>query len=187
MVSLLHRKTYVKPGDTVLMRIGYSEVAVHMRVADKLMPVRITESDYPMAQILGDYENKFGGAITLGEAGFYTDSQGIYSDSIVLMHVRWAPTATPGRFYVYDADGIRLLSGFRLYEEARDRARELEGGSLRLCDTRTTPPFWAHFMPVSLDAEVTYTRDGNAQDAHIHDPAASTPYFFGGRRHLQES
>ncbi|WP_411087844.1 hypothetical protein [Streptomyces sp. 061-3] len=185
MVSLLHKKTYAKPGDTVLMRIGYSEVAVHMRVADKLMPVRITESDYPMAQILGDYENKFGGAITLGEAGFYTDSQGIYSDSIVLMHVRWAPTASSGRFYVLSPDGTRVPSGYRLFEEARDTARRI-GGEVRLCDTRSTPPCWAHFMPVSLDAEVTYTRDGKAQDAHVHDPAASTPYFFGGRRQLQE-
>ncbi|MFJ4739128.1 hypothetical protein [Streptomyces sp. NPDC088775] len=185
MVSLLHKKTYVNPGDTVLMRIGYSEVAVHMRVADKVMPVRVTETDYPMAQILADYENNFGGAITLGEAGLYTDREGIYSDAITLTHVRWAPTATSGRFYVLNPDGTRVPSGYHLFEEARDTARRI-GGEVRLCDTRSTPPFWAHFMPVSLDADVRHTRNGDVQDAYIHDPDAIEPHFFGGRRHLQE-
>ncbi|QDN54060.1 hypothetical protein [Streptomyces sp. S1D4-20] len=175
-VSLLGRRTTVKAGDTVLMRIGYSEVAVHMRVAGKLMPVRITTGGrYPMAQILGDYAHPFGGAITLGEAGLYTDSEGtIYSDAIVATHVAWAPTATPGGFYVFTDEG-RVPNAFPLFEEARDDARRI-GGEVRHADNRYTPPFWTRFTPVSLDAKVTRRYEAQGRNDESRATLTSEKY-----------
>ncbi|MFF5019444.1 hypothetical protein [Streptomyces sp. NPDC001165] len=154
-VSLLGRRVTVTPGDTVLMRIAHSEVARDMGVAGRVMPVKVTEGKRPMAQILGDYAHPFGGAVTLGEAGLFSGTEGIHSDAIVATHVAWAPTASPGRFYVFTDEG-RIPNPFCLFEEARDDARRL-GAGVRHADTRFTPPFWTRFAPVSLDARVTYS------------------------------
>ncbi|MFD7552444.1 hypothetical protein [Streptomyces sp. NPDC059816] len=175
-VSLLNRKTTVEPGDTVLMRIGHSEVARHMRAAGKLMPVRITTGGpSPMAQILGDYAHPFGGAITLGEAGLYTGSDGvIYSDAIVATHVAWAPTAAPGRFYIFAGEG-RVPNSFRLFEEARDAARSI-GGEVQHADNRYMPPFWTRFAPVSLDARVTHRYEVQGRNGESRATLTSEKY-----------
>lgn len=67
---------YVKVGDTVNMEIAFSEVAMHMRVAGKVMPVKLVSER--MAQLLRPDGSDFSFPITMGEAGFYEDSRGIY-------------------------------------------------------------------------------------------------------------
>ncbi|MGW3274935.1 hypothetical protein ACWDFH_26195 [Streptomyces kronopolitis] len=156
--SLFGKKTYVQPGDTVAMRLGFSEVAMHMRVADKVMPVRITtEQPHPMAQILGDFESPFSFPIHTGEAGFYTDADGIYSNRIVDVGVRWAPTSSPTRFYLFNDEGVRYLTPFRLFEEARDTALLEDGvGVRRALQARGLGPCWFRYVTIPLDAAVTY-------------------------------
>jgi hypothetical protein len=72
------RKVYVQPGDVVRVELPHSEVCMHMRVAGQVRRVRITEDRYPAAQILNEDGSNFSFGIGLGEAGFYTDAEGIY-------------------------------------------------------------------------------------------------------------
>lgn len=67
---------YVKVGETVKMEITYSEVAMHMRVAGKVMDVKLVSEN--MAQLLRPDGSDFSFPITSGEAGFYRDERGIY-------------------------------------------------------------------------------------------------------------
>ncbi|MEW2497444.1 hypothetical protein AB0942_28490 [Streptomyces nodosus] len=175
-VSLLGRKTIVRPGDTVLMRIAHSEVARDMRVAGKLMPVRITTgSRAPMAQILGDYANPFGGAVHLGEAGFFSGTEEIHSDAIVATHLAWAPTAAPGKFYVF-TDGHRIADPFARFEDARDEARKVVRGEIRWADRSHIPSFWVRFAPVSLDAKVSYSYEAQGRNGESRATLMSEKY-----------
>lgn len=157
------------------MRIAHSGVARDMGVAGKVMPVRITTGGRgPMAQILGAYAHPFGGAVTLGEAGLFSGTEEIYSDDIVATHVAWAPTASPGRFYVFTDEG-RVPNPFRLFEEACDEARRLSG-EVRHADNRYTPPFWTRFAPVSLDAKVTYSYEAQGRNGESRATIWSEKY-----------
>ncbi|MGW2657033.1 hypothetical protein ACWC1D_25675 [Streptomyces sp. NPDC001478] len=140
------------------MRVAYSDVTVHMGVAGRLMPVRITTSgQHPMAQILGDYARPFGGAVTLGEVGLCADGEGaVHSDAIVATHVAWAPTAAAGRFYVFTGDR-RAANPCARFEDARDEASRVVGGEVRWADRQSMPSFWVRFAPVCLGAKVTYS------------------------------
>lgn len=73
-------KRYVNVGDKVRVRLPWSEVCMHMGVAGREMFVRPLAST---AQLIDDNGREFSFPITLGEAGFYTDSAGIYTNDIV--------------------------------------------------------------------------------------------------------
>lgn len=66
-------------GETVTMEIGYSECAMSMRVAGKIMQVRLLPSEChgALAQLMeGGHE--FSAPILVGEAGIYRDDDGYY-------------------------------------------------------------------------------------------------------------
>lgn len=60
----------LKIGDRFHATMPWSEVCVHMQVADRVMEVEVREHG---AQLLKD-ERPFSHPITWGEAGIYTDS-----------------------------------------------------------------------------------------------------------------
>ena len=70
-------RAYLQAGDVVRVRLPYSEVCIHMRVAGKPMSVQIVqEGDTAMAQLLSDDGSRFSFPILLGEAGIHTDGTG---------------------------------------------------------------------------------------------------------------
>ena len=63
-------RMYLQAGDVVRVRLPYSEVCIHMRVAGKPMNVQLLqEGSSPMAQLLNDDGSRFSFPILLGEAG----------------------------------------------------------------------------------------------------------------------
>ena len=69
----------IRPGDRVRLELPYSEVCMHMRVAGRVMDVRMTEGRYPMAQLLNADSSEFSFPITTGEAGIFGDvDRGFY-------------------------------------------------------------------------------------------------------------
>ena len=68
---------YLQTGDVVRVRLPWSEVCMHMRVAGRPMNVQIVvEGTAPVAQILNDDGTRFSSPILLGEAGIFTDATG---------------------------------------------------------------------------------------------------------------
>lgn len=65
----------VKPGDTVRLRLPWSEVCMHLRVTDQVRNVRVLHT---AAQILNEDGTKFSFPITHAEAGIYSDAEGLY-------------------------------------------------------------------------------------------------------------
>lgn len=79
-----HGRVWLSPGQVVRMRIGYSEVACHLRVAGTVMDVQVTTGEYPMAQLFRDGK-RFSAPVTTGEAGIYgcrTDGFYVYPDGV---------------------------------------------------------------------------------------------------------
>lgn len=73
-------RTWLTPGQTVRMFIGYSEVACHMRVAGTVMDVRLTTGIHPMAQLYSDNGHPFSFPIGTGEAGIFGSTRdGFYT------------------------------------------------------------------------------------------------------------
>jgi hypothetical protein len=69
----------VGPGDRVRLELPHSEVCMHMRVAGRVMDVRMTEGRYPMAQLLNSDGSEFSFPIGTGEAGIFGDlDRGFY-------------------------------------------------------------------------------------------------------------
>ena len=70
-------KTYLAVGDLIDLKMPYSEVCCHMRIADTVMTVEVVQSHggYPMAQLWKD-GRKFSFPILTSEAGIYTDGSG---------------------------------------------------------------------------------------------------------------
>lgn len=69
----------VRPGDRVRIELPYSEVCMHMRVAGRVMDVRMTDGRYPMAQLLNPDGSEFSAPILTGEAGIFGDvERGFY-------------------------------------------------------------------------------------------------------------
>lgn len=64
-------KFYVSPGDVVRVMIPHSEVCMHMRVAGKVMSVKVCDG-FKGAQLLNDDGTNYSFPITMGEAAFYT-------------------------------------------------------------------------------------------------------------------
>ena len=70
-------RMHLQAGDVVRLRLPYSEVCMHMRVAGKPMNVQIVvEGTSAVAQLLNDDGSRFSSPILLGEAGIYTDGAG---------------------------------------------------------------------------------------------------------------
>src|SRR5438067_1423729 len=68
---------YLNVGDIVRLRLPYSEVCMHMRVAGKFMRVQVLpEGMSLMAQLYDDSGIRFSFPILLSEAGIFTDSAG---------------------------------------------------------------------------------------------------------------
>jgi hypothetical protein len=68
---------YVQVGDVVRVRLPYSEVCIHMRVAGKPMNVQVVgDGDSAVAQLLNDDGSRFSFPVLLGEAGIHTDGTG---------------------------------------------------------------------------------------------------------------
>lgn len=73
MISTTTQRVTV--GDTIRIRLPWSEVCLHMRVADQIRPVRVSDHG---AQILNDDGTPFSFPITHGEAGIYHRDDGLY-------------------------------------------------------------------------------------------------------------
>lgn len=65
----------VKPGDVVRIQLPWSEVCMHLRVADAVRDVQVLPNG---AQILNADGTPYSFPITHGEAGIYQDAQGLY-------------------------------------------------------------------------------------------------------------
>lgn len=66
-----HGRVWLTPGESVRIRLPWSEVCAHMRVADTVMTVQLTTGDYPMAQLIKADGQPFSFPIGTGEAGIY--------------------------------------------------------------------------------------------------------------------
>jgi hypothetical protein len=72
----LPQKVYVAVGERVLKRMPWSEVCMHMNIADKMMVVEPQANG--MAKLMDSFGNPFSAPITCGEAGLYFDENGFY-------------------------------------------------------------------------------------------------------------
>lgn len=78
----------VQPGDRLTLRLPFSEVCCHMRVAGRVMTVEITDGRYPAVQLLDDDGRPYSAPITLGEAGIYGSVRdGLYAYPVELAAV----------------------------------------------------------------------------------------------------
>lgn len=66
--------TPVEPGDTVRLKLPYSEVCMHMRVAGQVRPVTVHANG--TAQILDEAGAPFSFPVSWGEAGIYSNFRG---------------------------------------------------------------------------------------------------------------
>lgn len=67
----------VKPGDVVNIRLPYSEVCMHLKVAGRLRPVEVLPDG---AQIMNWDGTNFSFPVNHGEAGIFNDGQGLYTN-----------------------------------------------------------------------------------------------------------
>lgn len=65
----------VRTGDTIRVRLPWSEVCAHLRVAGELRKVRVLAHG---AQVLDADGSDFSFPVTHGEAGIFTDRSGFY-------------------------------------------------------------------------------------------------------------
>jgi len=77
----MNRQVYFRIGDSLpynagINRMPYSEVCMHMRIAGHCMGWKIVGQN--AVQLFDKLGNVWSAPITLGEAGFYQDSRGIY-------------------------------------------------------------------------------------------------------------
>lgn len=73
--SVTESKVRVAPGDTVEIVLPWSEVCMHMQVADQRRGVLVGEHG---AQILNADGSPFSFPVTHGEAGIFRDQGGLY-------------------------------------------------------------------------------------------------------------
>ncbi len=79
----MQRRTFLKIGDRLTIRCNYSEVACHLRVAGKMIPVEIinggtSDRPVPMAQILNQDGSPFSFPVHCGEVGIYGSKENLY-------------------------------------------------------------------------------------------------------------
>lgn len=72
-------RTFLKLGDRWLATMPYSEVCMHMRIADKKMICEFAKTIYPMIQLYSLDGKPFSSPVTTGEAGVYEDAKGFYT------------------------------------------------------------------------------------------------------------
>lgn len=65
----------IKTGDTVPVRLPWSEACMHLKVAGQVRNVRILATG---AQILNDDGTGYSFPVTHGEAGIFQDAAGLY-------------------------------------------------------------------------------------------------------------
>ncbi len=156
--ALLGRTTTDKPGATALLRIANSEVAVHIRVAGRLMPVQITTgsryrwrlrppSGAPSPSVRPGSTPAARARSTVRPSSPRT-SQG--ADRV------------PGQGYVFTDKG-RVPNPFRCFGGGPRRRppRRRRGPP---AENRHTPTFWTRFTPVCLDARVTHTYEAQGRN-----------------------
>ena len=68
-------KHYVEVGRAYMLTLPWSEVCMHMKVADKSMTAEILPTG---VQLLNPDGSRFSAPITHGEAGLYRDETGLY-------------------------------------------------------------------------------------------------------------
>ncbi|PNE43372.1 hypothetical protein [Streptomyces noursei] len=185
-----NEKVYVKPGDTVVVQLGWSQHACDMGLADRLMPVRILDRDgygqlLSIASGLG-----FGLPNPLGWLSFHQDAGRWYSHDIYERCIVYSALVIPGRFYVYVGGEPRLdLSSLR-FEEVRDVARSMQGSGFPDAEVRFVersrflPSWWTTSTTVPLDSTVREEFTGSFRFAFIDLP--NRPGLFAGRQDLQE-
>jgi hypothetical protein len=64
-------RTWITPGQYVKLRLPWSEVAMSMRVADRVMTVYLTDDQRPMAQLISDDGRAFSAPVLPSEAGIF--------------------------------------------------------------------------------------------------------------------
>jgi hypothetical protein len=69
-------RVQLKTGDVVRLRMPWSEVCMHLRIADQVRDVRVLDNG---AQILNDDGTPYSFPVTHGEAGIYSDADGLYT------------------------------------------------------------------------------------------------------------
>lgn len=74
---MISKEIRVAIGELVTKTMPYSEVCVHMKIADKPMMVRILEDGYA-AQLYNLDGTTFSFPIIYSEAGLYRDTEGFY-------------------------------------------------------------------------------------------------------------
>lgn len=65
----------VSPGTIVSLTLPWSEVCMHLKVAGQTRPVEVLATG---AQILNEDGTKYSFPVTHGEAGIYSDAEGLY-------------------------------------------------------------------------------------------------------------
>lgn len=68
-------KKRVQVGDTLTVKLPFSEVCMHLQVAGKKRPIHVLQT---MTQILNEDGTPFSIPVTHGEAGLYSDAEGLY-------------------------------------------------------------------------------------------------------------
>lgn len=72
---MITNRVYVQPGEHVYNVMPFSEVMMHMRLAGKRMNCEVRENS---VQLLDENDRCYSIPVTLGEAGFHKDADGIY-------------------------------------------------------------------------------------------------------------
>jgi hypothetical protein len=183
-------KHYVQPGDTVVVKPGWSECMLSLGVADKFMPVTILDQD-GFGQLRDPKTGRdFSMPNPLGWMSFFKDETGWYSHDVYEIGVGHTVTHTTGRFYVY-VDGKKLYGVQSLrFEEMRDEAREMHsrdipGAEVRFVENSAClPSWWSRSVVVPLDIEIREHVTGLVRDTWIDLPTHFN--LFAGRHHLQE-
>ncbi|MEV8601105.1 hypothetical protein AB0465_14640 [Streptomyces griseoviridis] len=183
-------KHYVKPGDTVVVKLGWSECMMSLGLAGKFMPVLILEND-GFGQLLSvDTGREYSIPNPLGWMSFYKDDEGWYSRDVYETGASRTVTHTTGRFYVY-VDGKQLYGvQSRLFEEMRDEARamherDIPSAEVRFVEnSRCMPTWWSRSVVVPLDTEIREFDGPWYRDTWIDLPTHFN--LFAGRYHFQE-
>jgi hypothetical protein len=188
-------KHYVKPGDVVVVKGGWSEMMLSMGWADKLFPVRVLDHPGGFGQMLNPQTGRdYSMPSPLSWfSSFYNDRSadgGWYGTEVYEIGVGHTVTHSPGKFYVY-VEGRKLFGVCsHRFEEMRDAAREMHTRDIPSAEVRFVenssylPSWWSRSVVVPLDVEVRVHNTANYQDTYID--LLTHHNLFAGRHHKQE-
>ncbi|MEV5264771.1 hypothetical protein [Streptomyces werraensis] len=186
---------YVKPGDTVVVRAGWSECMLHLGLADKFIPMTVLEDGY--GQILNPETGRPSGMPNPLNwiSSFYRDQdRNWYGTDVWEFGVGHTVTHTAGRFYVY-VDGKQTYGVQSLrFEEMRDEARAMHARGIDSAEVRFVEnsrhlnPSWSRSVTVPLDTKVQEKTGRNSLGAYRDTYLDVPTHFnlFAGRYFLQE-